>query len=973
MYSALKHGYIRNKNTIIFSSFRVINNCLCHNSSITKTELLAGYKPHEVEKYELPKNYFENISKLNQKPFMLLLPPPNITGTLHLGHALTAAIQDVLIKWHKMRGVETLWIPGLDHAGIATQVVVEKKLWKEKGLSRHDLGRKKFEQEIWKWMAEKSTTIVQQLRMMNVSLDWKKELFTMDEKCTTIVIEAFIKLFEDGLIYRSDHLINWSCVLQSAISDIEVEHVSVTGPTPISVPGYEKNVTFGQLHKFSYKVKDSNDEIVVSTTRPETILGDVAVAVNPRDGRFAQYVGKYLHHPFRDDLIPVIADDFVDPEFGTGAVKITPGHDPTDFDVGKRHNLKALQVIDGRGCLTDIHEEFRGLKRFTAREVIVEELVKRQLYRGYTDHNMIVPLCSRSKDVVEFLIKPQWFVKCSSMAQRAVEDVRTGKLDIIPLNFEKVWFHWLEDTRDWCISRQLWWGHRIPAYLCSKTDKDSETVWVAARNEAEAKLKASTLLNCQESDIVSQQDEDVLDTWFSSGLQPLSAMGWPEKNKELEKFFPVSVMETGHDILFFWVARMVMLSTQLTGNLPFNKILLHGIICDARGRKMSKSLGNVIAPEDVIRGASLEELQQNLKESHNNGIISKEELEIALKGQQKMFPNGIPECGSDSLRFTLLSHNVKNFVINFDVNECHTNRLFCNKIWQATKFALMWHEKVSMECNSYQDIINSTENASIMDKWILSRLSYLISTVNDSIEFYDFYIATAALKQFFYYEFCDIYLETIKTNLKNCSSDPNTSKIHCYTLLSCLDLGLRVLAPFMPVLAQHLHEHIPRIWNIGTDTSFPQSLALRNESLEENVDNIMKVVVAIRRLKKIFNVTYKYKPEVYLQANNVEVIQEFSPIIQDLSNLYSLKIIKNNTKIYLYVPDELKQAFKSDNSKLEEKKGKLLKELEKFNKMMSGRSYKENASAQEQEFHSKKVASLNEKLTRINYIQSLSE
>ncbi|XP_030765856.1 valine--tRNA ligase-like [Sitophilus oryzae] len=988
MYGISKYCNLCGKKNNLVRSLRVIKRQLSQQQISGNSELAEGYKPEEVN-HEINEDYFFPPCRSNQKPFTLILPPPNITGTLHLGHALTSSIQDVLIRWHKMKGIETLWVPGLDHAGIATQVVVEKKIWKEKKLSRHDLGRENFQKEIWKWMSEKSSTIIDQLKMLNVTLNWEKKSFTMDQTSSEVVVETFIRLFEQGLIYRAGHLVNWSCILQSAISDIEIDYMSITGPTHIDVPGYDKPIKFGELTYFAYKIKDSEDEIVVATTRPETIVGDVAVAVNPTDSRYTKFIGKQLYHPFRNTFIPVIADDFVDPEFGTGAVKITPSHDHTDFEVGKRHKLKSLEIIDSRGSLNDLCKEFEGLQRFKARDVIIDELTNRQLYRGRKDHNMKIPICSRSKDVIEFLLKPQWFVKCSTMAENALNDVKSGNLVIEPENFEKMWFHWLENIRDWCISRQLWWGHRIPAYHCAKMGSESrEKIWVAAKNEQEAKIKTSKILSCPETEIDCEQDDDVLDTWFSSGLQPLAVLGWLENKEFFKKHYPISLMETGHDILFFWVARMVMLGTQLTGTLPFNKILLHGIICDAHGRKMSKTLGNVIAPEDVINGASLQELKSNLGQSYSSGILTQAEFDIALQGQRKMFPNGIPKCGADALRFTLLSHNIKNHFINFEISECHTNKLFCNKIWQATKFAILWCDKVS-DCQGekFLEKDDDFDRLPLMDKWILSRLSYLIETTNRALESHDFYVATARIKDFFYYEFCDIYLESIKTDFKD-QPDSTASKNHCQILLTCLDLGLRILAPFMPVVSQHLHRHLPKFWDTGIDTSFPLMLGLRNEVLEKDWETIMDIVVCIRRLKKIFNVIYKYKPEVYLLPDDFTTVQNFAQVIKDLSHLYILNIPENesfienrdnlvkdvagSTRIYLVVPEELMKSFSADHEKMEAKKQKMLKEFEKIKNLISGEIFQEKAPKQYQESQRKKLTVLEEKISRIDTIQKLT-
>ncbi|XP_018564087.1 valine--tRNA ligase-like [Anoplophora glabripennis] len=945
-------------------------------------ELNAGYVPHEVESLSLGRGYFEPPIRSN-KPFTLVLPPPNITGTLHLGHALTTTVEDVLVRWHRMQGRETLWVPGIDHAGIATQVVVEKRLWKENRQTRHDIGRLRFQEKAWQWKEEKAKVIGQQLRRLGASLEWEREIFTMDQRCSNAVQEAFIRLFNANLIYRADHLVNWSCVLRSAISDIEVEHVNVEGPTNISVPGYEKPVEFGTLTKFAYKLKDSDEEIVVAMTRPETMLGDVAVAVHPEDQRHSGFVGRYLWHPFRKEAIPVISDPFVDREFGTGAVKITPAHDQTDFEVAKRHGLKHLQVIDETGNLTAACGDFSGLRRFDARDVVMTQLDNLGLLRGRQHHAMMVPICSRSGDVVEFLARPQWFVRCQEMATKAVQDVREGRLTIEPSHFEKTWFNWLENIRDWCISRQLWWGHQVPAYSCRIRGGTEGTLWIAAESQEAARRKAARQMSADEDSIEVVRDEDVLDTWFSSALQPFAAFGWPHQSEDLSKFYPLSLMETGHDILFFWVARMVMLGKELTGQLPFDRILLHGIICDAQGRKMSKSLGNVIAPEDVINGASLQALEEGSKASYAAGVLSEDELSRAVLGQKKMFPQGIPECGSDALRFTLMSHNVKNHFINFDVNECYTNKTFCNKIWQATKFVKLWFSNVSKGQDLREAEID-VRCLTLMDKWALSRLSFMVDTVNDGLRGYNFHVATAALKNFLYYDFCDVYLETTKRGLRIPNSPAAAG--HCWTLLACLDIGLRALAPFMPTLCQHLHCHLPLFPGKEKSVDFPKDLNWRDEGVERDVNEVMDVVVAIRRLKKIFNVTAKHRPQVHLVNSSLH-LANFGEIIQDLSACQAVNVshqieevpLKNtvrdsvrDTEIYLVVPDELRRAIELDLPKMERKKEKLLKELEKMNKMISGDTYKVNATPEAQQIHSNKITSLEEKLSRIKYIQTLS-
>ncbi|KAK9886784.1 hypothetical protein WA026_018437 [Henosepilachna vigintioctopunctata] len=924
------------------------------NSSVS--DLDAAYVPNNVENEEIGRNHFEPPLK-NVVKFSMLLPPPNITGNLHLGHALTGTIQDIFIDVlcsilyfrKRMQGINTLWVPGLDHAGIATQVVVEKQLWNENGKTRHDLGREKFQDIVWNWKLKKTISIESQLRRLGLSLNWNKQVFTMDTAQAEIVFKV------------------------SAISDIEVDHLEVDGSTEIKVPGYETPVIFGRMVYFAYKICGSSDEIVVATTRPETIMGDVAVAVHPNDDRYSKFIGKKVFHPFRIEEIPIIADDSVDMDYGTGAVKVTPAHDHADLAVAKRHSLPILQVFDDEGKLTNISKDFQGLPRFEVRTLAIDLLDTLNHLRVIKEHKMTVPICSRSGDVIEFMMKPQWFVSCSGMAQKAMDAVRDGQLVIEPKIYEEKWFQWLENIRDWCISRQLWWGHRIPAYLCRFDEKER---WIAAKDLDSAQKKASSHFGVSSNLIQIKQDNDVLDTWFSSSLLPFSVFGWPKNTEEFSKYYPLSLMETGHDILFFWVARMVMLGTEMTGQLPFRKVLLHGIICDSQGRKMSKSLGNVISPESVIDGISLQSLNESAQANRSSGILSQEELKKTLQEQKKMFPNGIPECGADALRYTLVSHDIKNHFISFDVQECHINKLFCNKIWQATKFTKMSYEKVE----AIQGLDNmNVQNIGPMDKWILSKYSHLVQVLNDTMENGDFYIATNTLKNFLYYDFCDVYLESTKRGLREPES--KNAAGHCWTLITALEGGLRALHPFMPFVTQHLHRRMPSLEPKRFD--YPKEIDYRDELLEETFEDILDIVRRIRRLKQMFNVK-KHDALVQIICPKSEYI-DFKETIKDLSKCESVlfreqpmdvqsgatyvkDILSNGTLVFLNVPEELRSNLKMDASKLTQQKGKLEKELQKLTKMVSGDTYDINVSTDIKKVHQKRISDIEEKIARIDYI-----
>uniref|UniRef100_A0A8U7NGU7 Valine--tRNA ligase n=1 Tax=Corvus moneduloides TaxID=1196302 RepID=A0A8U7NGU7_CORMO len=722
--------------------------------------------------------------------FVMCLPPPNVTGTLHLGHALTVAIQDTLTRWHRMRGLTTLWAPGCDHAGIATQVVVERRLLRSRGVTRHQLGRDAFLGEVWRWKEEKGDRIYQQLRRLGASMDWERACFTMDPKMSRAVTEAFVRLHEQGLIYRSRRIVHWSCTLRSAISDIEKRELG--GRTLLRVPGYEEPVEFGVLVAFG-----EDAEVVVATTRLETMLGDEAVAVHPEDPRYQHLRGRHVLHPFTGRRLPVLHDPFVDPQFGTGAVKITPAHDATDFEVGQRHGLGGATVIGEDGTMVNVPAPFQGMPRFKARSALLETLKERGLFRGVSENPMVVPICSRSKDVLEPRAVPQWFVRCQGLAGAAAAAVRRGDLRLHPASHARTWFSWMDNIRDWCISRQLWWGHRIPAYFVTINDPrdEDDRFWVSGRSEDEARAKAAAAFGVPPELV----NEDVLDTWFSSGLFPFSIFGWPDPTPDLERFYPGSLLETGHDILFFWVARMVMLGLALTGRLPFREVYLHAIVRDAHGRKMSKSLGNVIDPLDVIAGVSLQELHQQLESSN----LDPAELERAREGQKRDFPEGIPECGTDALRFALCAYTAQGRDINLDVGRVLGYRHFCNKVWNGARFVLRALGEGYRPPPAPQEGSGGPRGA-LAERWVRSRLSRAVQGCGAALGGFDFPGATTAVHGFWVYELCDVYL--VRGVLGGPGGVQGAVRD---TLLTCLDAGLRLLAPFMPFLAEELWQRLP--------------------------------------------------------------------------------------------------------------------------------------------------------------------
>ncbi|BHF80648.1 hypothetical protein SprV_0702377600 [Sparganum proliferum] len=762
-----------------------------------------------------------------RKKFVMVIPPPNVTGNLHLGHALTNSLEDAITRWHRMRGEITVWVPGCDHAGIATQVVVEKRLWRERQVTRHDIGREAFLQEVWKWKEEKGGNIYHQLKSLGSSCDWSRAAFTMNPKLSHAVTEAFVRMYEHGLIYRGVRLVNWCCTLQSAISEIEVEKRELTGRTAISVPGYPKPVIFGILASFAYPLVESpnGEELIVATTRLETMVGDTGVAVHPEDPRYSHLIGRFVQHPFIPERrMPIVGDTFVDQEFGTGAVKLTPAHDHTDYEVGLRHNLPFVTVIDENGCMTKEAGPFAGMKRFEARWAIRKALEEKGLFRGEVDNPMVVPICSRTKDVIEPLLKPQWYVRCQELADRAIKEVADGNLKIMPRMYVRTWNNWLRDCHDWCISRQLWWGHRVPAYQVALRSSDEEfTVlessendsWVVARDEKEALAIAAERFKRPVDDIRLMQDEDVLDTWFSSQLFPMSVFGWPDTEcSDFRTFYPGSLLETGHDILFFWVARMVMCGLFFTDRLPFTEVYLHAMIRDAHGKKMSKSLGNAIDPVDVINGISLPDLQAKLLV----GNLDPAELTRATAAQAKDYPKGIPECGTDALRFALCSYRTRGWSINLNILRVQGYRFFCNKLWNAVRYAI-YHclqsgYKPPRSTATLSFSSSGEHNLSGTDQWILSCLAHAVQECNAGFKEYQFPRATTACFNFWLYEFCDVYLEYSKPLVKlepGCSPDAQKrAEVVRHVVYTCLDLGLRMLHPFMPFVTEELYQRLPR-------------------------------------------------------------------------------------------------------------------------------------------------------------------
>lgn len=804
------------------------------------------------EENGLFKPEFDKDGKINKKGlFCIPAPPPNVTGALHIGHALTVAIEDSLARFYRMKGRTVLFIPGFDHAGIATQAVVEKAIWKQENKRRLDFTRDEFMKKLWKWKDQYHIRIKSQFKKLGGSYDWSKEAFTLDETRSKAVTEAFVRLFDEGIIYRDMKLVNWSTKLKTSISNLEVDTLEIQGSTLINVPNYEKPVRFGLLYYIAYEVADSpnNEKVIVATSRPETIFGDVALAIHPCDERYKHLHGSYVKHPFLDKKLPIVLDSScVDMDFGTGAVKITPAHDENDYAVGKRNKLPSINILTEDGYLNEnAGIEWKGIKRFDARPLVIEKLKEKQLFLREEEYTTTVPICSRSGDIIEPLLKSQWWVAQDEMAKDAITRVKNKEIKIQPTTAEDDYFRWLGNIKDWCISRQLWWGHRCPVYFIDiegeKCDRNQSKFWVAAGNLEDAAFKAAQKFPAKSFTL--HQDEDVLDTWFSSALWPLSILGWPSSTRDIKNFYPVSLLESGWDILFFWITRMILLNTKLTGVVPFKEVFCHPLVRDSQGRKMSKSLGNVIDPIDVIDGTSLEDLQRKLQ----NGNFSKREVELMTKVQKKTYPKGIPRLGTDALRFTLCSYTSNNNSsdINLDIKKIEENKRFINKIYQAVRFLLIHTEELNLKDVNGQ--------LTVMDKWIRSELETTACNINNYFELRNFMGVTNELYQFWYL-LCDNYIEYVKFILLHGKIEDKNGVIG--NLQYVIDNALRLLHPIMPFVSEELWQNLPSrkdddiSISISSFPEFESTQPYLNEKKSGN--NFWSIVQNIRSVCEQFNI-----------------------------------------------------------------------------------------------------------------------
>ena len=836
--------------------------------------LNKGYDPSNVERkwYEtwMEKGYFHADETDDKEPYTIVIPLPNVTGHLHMGHALMVSIQDLLIRWKRMEGYSALWMPGTDHAGIATQMVVERDLALNGGKTRQELGRETFLEKVWEWKEAKGGRIIDQLKELGASLDWDRTRFTMDEICSRAVTESFVRLYDEGLIYRGWRMVNLSPKLQTIVSDLEVE--------------YEEN-SKGELWSFAYPVADGSGEIVVATTRPETMLGDTAVAVHPDDDRYKHLIGKTLKHPLMDYELPIVGDAIlVDPEFGTGAVKVTPGHDPNDFETGKRHNLEVINLLNMDGTFNSNAGPYEGLDVMEARKKVKEDLEAKGLFRGTKEHMMNVGRCQRSGGVIEPYVSRQWFVKAKPLAEPAIKAVESGETKFVPKNWEKTYYEWMYNIHDWCISRQLWWGHRIPAWYCD----DCDHVTVSRETPEVCGGCGGTHLH---------QDEDVLDTWFSSALWPFSTMSWPDETTSLNKYYPTDVMETGFDIIFFWVARMMMMGIHFMDKPPFHTVYLHAMVRDHEGHKMSKVKGNVIDPLDVIYGIGFDDLMAKRRQDAVSVGLTEGKIKGIEKSTRKEFKDGIPASGADALRFSLISMAGHGRDIKLDIKRVEGFRFFANKIWNASRFIMMNLDDFDASKPVDPDTLG------LADKWVLYRLSQTVEGVKTALDGYYFDQAAMTIYHFFWNEFCDWYIELCKPTLYG-KVGGGAEHRHAaqHTLVTCLDTALKLLHPIMPFITEEIWQKLPKLKDEPESimiSRFPtvEDLAHARAFDEDaaKMERLMEVVKTVRNIRGESNLEPGLKIPVVAVCHDdslAALIGEQEHFIKELARVEPLQIAK---------------------------------------------------------------------------------
>ena len=936
--------------------------------------MLDKYNPAEIESkhyqnWEI-QGYFQPDMDLTKPSFSIQLPPPNVTGTLHMGHAFNQTIMDGLTRYYRMKGCNTAWIPGTDHAGIATQIVVERQLAAQ-NVSRHDLGREKFLEKVWEWKEVSGGTITQQMRRVGCSADWTREYFTMDDVRAETVTEVFVRLYEQGLIYRGKRLVNWDPVLGTAVSDLEVESVEEQG----------------SMWHIRYPLADNPAEaVIVATTRPETLLGDVAVAVNPEDERYTHLIGKELILPLTGRTIPVIADEYVEKDFGTGCVKITPAHDFNDYEVGKRYDTRLVNVFDLEAKVLAnaevfnfkgeaqqglaLPEKYAGLDRFAARKQMVADLQEQGLLVEIKAHTLMTPKGDRTGSVIEPMLTSQWFVAMSatpnggepdsefkglSLAEKAKKAVDSGAVRFIPENWVNTYNQWMNNIQDWCISRQLWWGHQIPAWY-----DEAGNVYVA-RNQAEAEKQAGKTGLTRE--------EDVLDTWFSSALVPFSTLGWPSETDELKAFLPSNVLVTGYEIIFFWVARMIMMTTHFTGKVPFKDVYIHGIVRDHEGKKMSKSEGNVIDPVDLIDGIDLDKLLVK----RTTGLRKPETAPKVEEATKKLFPEGIPSMGADALRFTMASYASLGRSVNFDFKRAEGYRNFCNKIWNATNFVLMNTE--NQDCG-YGATATEPRGYSFPDMWIIGRLNQTIEQVTQAYETYRFDLAAETLYSFVWNDYCDWYLELAKVQLQTgCASRQRATR---HTLLRVLEAALRLLHPIIPFITEELWQTVAPMCDAKTADSimlarFPE--ADREQIVQttfEQMTVLQDLIGAVRNLRGEMGIQPNVKAPLFVEsADDLADYLKYLPMMTRLTEAQQVAALPESEDAPVAVCNGARLMLKveidkaAETARLSKEAEKLQKALDKLNAKLSKPGYTEKAPAHLVEKDKADLAELEDKMAKV--------
>jgi valyl-tRNA synthetase len=993
----------------------------------TENEIPKAYDPHAVEARWYADWESAGVFKADEtatledgkEPYVIMMPPPNVTGTLHCGHALFVTLQDILTRYNRMLGKNALWLPGVDHAGIATQSVVERELKRHEDKTRHDVGREEFLERVWAWKEKNGDRINEQLKVMGSSCDWSRERFTMDEQCNRAVREAFVRMWDDGLIYRGERLVNWDPIIRTSLSDEEVDHEEREGE--LWEFAYRlKGGSMQQAHKVTTPGGEitvmipEGPEIVVATTRPETMLGDTAIAVHPDDERYAKLIGRKVMHPFFPNReVRIIADDYVDKEFGTGAVKITPAHDPNDFEIGQRHELGFISIFDEDARVNDNGGCFQGLGRNEARKAVKVALAELGLERGTEKIKHQVSISQRSGEPVEPMLSRQYFVKTQPLADKAIAAVESGETRIIPAHWTGTWDHFMKNIRDWCISRQLWWGHRIPVfYDLTKIDEAIETdanrkggESEGTRAQAEGKSgrdlvpialrtldddlvryfsKASTDDLEKEDPETWMQEEDVLDTWYSSGLWPFSTLGWPDETPDLEAFYPGAVLETGSDILFFWVARMMMMGCHFMEKAPFKDVYLHTMVRDAHGRKMSKSLGNAVDPLDVIGGISLDELTAKTK----TYPVPEKMLPKVLKGLEKDFPHGIPAAGADGLRFSLAALATPSGDVKLSIPRVEGYRAFLNKIWNATRFALMRVGDDPVDgLRDPQQLEAMKDKLSLADRWILSRLQRVTQKTHEAIEAYRFDELANGIYQFFWSEFCDWYIELSKGPLSD-DADPDAKRATRATLVHVLDAAMRLMHPLCPFQSEEIWQRLPGKDSRWVDTKFcaeapyPQVQAeLVDEDAERGMDLLQSAVTMARNARQESGLGAQQRVAAIFVAGDADDLALLQANQDDLKRIAALgevtiaaregfeapklSAVNASSRLEVVVPLEGLIDVDAEKARLD----KEIKNAAKENKGLSGRlsnpKFKDKAPPEVVAKAEADLAASNEKLSRL--------